>query len=139
MLFYSIKMSNTEFRLRKSLAAMHGTDERKGYFYCLKMLGILPPPPGSGFEQWTFYTPTGTITNPPTNLYNPKCLHDVLIASHATSCEHRSFYFSFYHRHMMILTEIFLNFAHQILLGGEKRLKDVYKGSKYDFLFNKSN
>jgi hypothetical protein len=36
-------------RIRKSLTALKGTDERKGYFYCLKLLGVLPPPPDSGF------------------------------------------------------------------------------------------
>ena len=39
-------------RVRKSLTALKDTDERIGYFYCLKLLGVLPVPPGSGFEKW---------------------------------------------------------------------------------------
>ena len=41
-------MSEPAPRIRKSLVALAGTEERKGYFYCLKMLGVLPVPPNSG-------------------------------------------------------------------------------------------
>jgi hypothetical protein len=30
----------------------------------------------------------------------------------------------------MILTELFLNFAHEVLLGGKQKLKDVYYPKK---------
>jgi hypothetical protein len=43
-------------RVRKSLLAIKGTDERKGYFICLKLLGVLPPPRDSGYLDWKFYT-----------------------------------------------------------------------------------
>lgn len=89
------------------------------------MLGILPPPPKSDFVNWKFYTPA-RLTNKKTILYTPKCLHDVLISSHATSCEHGTIYFGYYHRHQMILLEVFLNLAHQILKGGEKVLNTIY-------------
>ena len=110
-------------RIRKSLVALKGTDERKGYFYCLKLLGVLPPPPNSDFKDWGIITPPTLYKyemDPNTSIpnYKPRCLHDVLIASHASSCEHHSFYFAFYHRHLMVLTELFLNFAHQVLRGG---------------------
>jgi hypothetical protein len=97
--------------IRKSLTALKGTGERKGYFYCLKLLGVLPPPPGSGFEEWIFYPPPA-LYGPDSTPYTPQCLHDVLIASHATTCEHNSVYFASYHRNLMVLTELFLNFAH---------------------------
>lgn len=129
-----------KYRLRKSIAALAGTDERKSYFYCLKLLGVLPPPPGSGFENWVFYT-APILYNEPADgkkrpAYSPKCLHDVLIASHATTCEHVSFYFSFYHRNIMILTELFLNFSHQVLKGKFEKLKKIYPQEKYPDLYN---
>jgi hypothetical protein len=119
------KTEKSKPRVRTSLTALAGTDERKGYFSCLKMLGVLPVPPNSGFEKWQFYPPPAFYGFNST-LYTPKCLHDVLIASHATTCEHSSFYFSFYHRNLMILTELFLNFAHEVLRGGFTKLKAVY-------------
>lgn len=36
-------------RLRRDLVTLEGTPERKRYFYCLKLLGILPPPPNTPF------------------------------------------------------------------------------------------
>jgi len=45
----------------------------------------------------------------------PKCIHDALIASHATCCEHFSFYFAHYHRHLVVFMEMWLNFAHEVL------------------------
>jgi hypothetical protein len=103
------------------------------------MLGILPPPPNSGFEEWVFYTVPSLYntqaegqTRP---LYNPKCLHDVLIASHATTCEHASFYFSFYHRNLMILLELFLNFAHEVLSEGFTKLNKIYPTDKFGWLY----
>jgi hypothetical protein len=125
-------MSNAEVRVRKSIAALEGKDERTGYFICLKMLGILPTPPGSGFERFTYNPPP--TRNGVQEIYVPKCLHDVLIATHATSCEHRNFYFSYYHRHLTILTEIFLNLAHQVLKGGLPELKRIYPSPTYDWL-----
>jgi hypothetical protein len=126
-------MSKDETRVRKCLSAMKverggklvANDERKSYFMCLKMLDILPPPPNSDFVNWTFYTPAQPRSEGST-LYKPKCLHDVLISSHATSCEHSTLYFAYYHRHLTMLFEIFLNLAHQILKGGEKALNAVY-------------
>ncbi len=86
-------MSKDQTRVRKCLSAMRverdgklvANDERKSYFICLKMLDILPPPPKSDFVNWKFYTPA-KLTNNKNTLYSPKCLHDVLISSHATSC-----------------------------------------------------
>jgi hypothetical protein len=112
-------------RIRKSLTALTGTDERKGYFYCLKLLAVLPVPPKSGYEKWVFYPPPSYSSAEPV-AYTPKCLHDLLIASHATTCEHTSLYFAFYHRNLMILTELFLNLAHQVLREGLKKLEKVY-------------
>ena len=124
-----IRMRQSSPRIRKSLSALANIDERKGYFYCLKMLGILPVPPDSGFKEWVAVTPASfpPQTQLPSNKYYvPKCLHDVLINSHVSSCEHMNLYFSFYHRHLMILSEIFLNFAHQVLKGGLTKLRSVY-------------
>lgn len=105
------------------------------------MLGVLPPPPKSGFDEWQFFSPPVIYRykadqTKPLTYYTPKCLHDVLIASHASSCEHHSFYFAHYHRHMMVLTDLFLNFAHQVLRGGEKKLRDIYPSPQFDFLYN---
>lgn len=111
-------MADSKFRVRKDINALTPA-ERKGFFITLKLLGVLLPPQGSGFETWKFDTMMA-------NGYTPVCLHDVLISNHATACEHNSFYFPFYHRHLMILTEIFLNLAHQILNGGTPKLKEVY-------------
>lgn len=73
------------------------------------MLGILPP-----FEEMkkrVFRPSSFNISKqvPPT------CLHDELIANHATCCEHQSFYFAYYHRHLMILFELRLNYADEVL------------------------
>jgi hypothetical protein len=128
-----------------ALEGPDGRDERTSYFYCLKMFGILPVPPNSGFENWQFYTPPAYVAllykvpGIDTTLYTPKCLHDVLISSHVTTCEHSSLYFSYYHRNLMILTEIFLNFAHQVLKGGEKKLKEIYPPSDFPNLYTKGN
>lgn len=130
---------NEAHRVRRSLTALTGTAERKSYFYCLKMLGILPPPPDSGFDKWEYYTVPGlyNLFPPGQNrpLYTPKCLHDVLIASHATTCEHASFYFSFYHRNLMILLELFLNFAHECLKEGYTKLKNIYPVEQFGWLY----
>jgi hypothetical protein len=56
---------------------------------------------------------------------------DVLISSHTTSCEHFSFYFAHFHRHLMIKTEIWLNFVHDILSKGKDRLLHFYPASLY--------
>ena len=71
LLDYKLLMSDTApLRIRKCLSSMKDQSpvdinppifvpngERKAYFYCLKMLGILPPPPGSGFENWNYFSP----------------------------------------------------------------------------------
>ena len=57
---YNIKMPKDQTRVRKCLSAMRveknkvlvANDERKSYFFCLKMLDILPPPPKSDFKKW---------------------------------------------------------------------------------------
>jgi hypothetical protein len=57
---YNIKMQTDKTRVRKCLSAMmvekdkvlFPNDERKSYFFCLKMLDILPPPPNSDFKKW---------------------------------------------------------------------------------------
>jgi hypothetical protein len=126
-------------RVRRSLTALAGTAERKSYFYCLKMLGILPPPPNSEFDKWVFYTLPSLYNNPPEgqtrSLYTPKCLHDVLIASHATTCEHGSLFFSFYHRNLMILFELFLNFAQEVLKEGFSKLYKIYPADQFGWLY----
>jgi len=53
-------MQTDKTRVRKCLSAMmvekdkvlFPNDERKSYFFCLKMLDILPPPPNSDFKKW---------------------------------------------------------------------------------------
>lgn len=153
-------MSDTApLRIRKCLSSMKDESpadinppiflpngERRAYFYCLKMLGILPPPPGSGFEHWNYFTPANKWidkSQPSNPSYSPKSLHDVLIASHATGCEHHSLYFSFYHRHLMILFEIFLNFAHSILKkgfnAGIATLRAIYPAADFPLLITATN
>jgi len=61
---------------RKDVSTLLG-DERKRFFWCLKMIGILPPPPI--FRTWTYTTIVG-------RQQSPVNLHDVLIASHASTC-----------------------------------------------------
>jgi hypothetical protein len=39
----------------------------------------------------------------------------------------------------MVLTELFLNFAHEVLRGGVKKLESVYHPDKYPNLNNKEN
>lgn len=139
VLIFIILLKMTEaHRVRRSLTALAGTAERKSYFYCLKMLGVLPPPPNSEFDNWVFYT-LPILYNKPQGqnrpLYTPKCLHDVLIASHATTCEHGSLFFSFYHRNLMILLELFLNFAHEVLKEGFTKLEKIYPTDQFGWLY----
>jgi hypothetical protein len=61
----------------------------------------------------------------------PERIIDILISSHSTSCEHGSFYFAYFHRHLMVRTEIWLNFAHDILRKGKERLLQLYSASLY--------
>jgi hypothetical protein len=61
-------------------------------------------------------------------IVEPKCLHDILLASHQTNMAHRSFYFIPFHKHWVMLFEIFLIHAHRILCGGKEKLEDIYPG-----------
>ncbi len=113
--------------------------ERMAFFYCLKMLGVLPPPPLSDFGSWEYFAFTNYVDLTKNIRYKPKCLHDVLIATHATSCEHGNLFFSYYHRHQMILTEIFLNFAHRVLKGGLNLLRNIYPAEQFPDLYSAAN
>jgi hypothetical protein len=55
------------------------------------------------------------LNDQPLNLMYPTCLHDELISNHATCCEHRSFFFGYYHRHLMYNLEVRLNYADECL------------------------
>ena len=50
------------------------------------------------------------------------------MASHSTVCEHHSIYFGYYHRHLLVLAEVFMNYCHKIMLhpDGIQHLKAVY-------------
>jgi hypothetical protein len=62
----------------------------------------------------------------------PRCLHDILIAMHETSGEHMGFYFGSFHRHWVVLYEIWLTFAHSVLSGGKEKLLQHYSQDFYD-------
>lgn len=74
------------------------------------MLPILPPP--AAFKGFTYIDPVGIIQS-------PTCLHDVLIASHVSTCEHSCFFFGNYHRNLMVLAELFINYADEFLTKGK--------------------
>ena len=91
------------------------------------MIAILPPIPGKEshgtptFADWNYETHAD-------DEISPKNMHDVLMASHSSVCEHHSFFFGHYHRHLMMLAEIFMNFCHKVLLhpDGIAHLKATY-------------
>jgi hypothetical protein len=91
------------------------------------MLIILPAP--EPFKEWTYKSVLNLPKGNPA--INPDRILDILISSHSSSCEHSSFYFVHFHRHFMILTEIWLNFAHDILRNGKDRLLQLYPASLY--------
>lgn len=49
-------------------------------------------------------------------------IHDEFIASHQTTCEHGTIYFSYYHRHLLLCFEIAINYAEEVLVAGKEAL-----------------
>jgi hypothetical protein len=108
-------------RLRKSIHVLDEA-ERKSLFWCIKMLTVLPAP--APFQNMTYRSFTKLPKND--SLMKPISVADILISSHSSSCEHSTFYFTHFHRHLMLHIEIWLNFVHQTLRGGKKRLLELY-------------
>lgn len=89
------------------------------------MLGILPSFKGNrdrafwtlGYSGLDVNQEDITIDDIPKleNSIKPRRLHDELIASHFSCCEHTSFFFSYYHRHLMVQFEFYLNYVHEVL------------------------
>ena len=116
-------------RVRKDYRSLQPF-ERQRFFYCLKMLEILPPQePGNKrvfhvawkYEDGQRYYKT----------VEPINIHDEFIGSHQTSCEHSMPYFAYYHRHLVVCVEMALNYAEEVLIAGPKRLPiDLYEKHK---------
>lgn len=106
---------------RRNILALND-NERQQYFWGLKMLGILPSFKGNrdrfywtlGFSGLDINQEDITKEDLPKleNYIKPRRLHDEFIASHFSCCEHTSFYFSYYHRHLMVQFEFYLNYVH---------------------------
>lgn len=85
-------------------------------------MAVIPAPPS--FQNRTFVSftrlPQGNAT------MQPQRVVDILISHHTSSCEHSSFYFAYFHRHLMIMSEVWLNYVHGILRTGKTRLVELY-------------
>ena len=81
--------------------------ELERFLACLKFLFIMPPKhlhnDDKGKGKWIITT-RGKETN-----YYPQCRYDEFIASHASSCEHSTRFFAYYHRHLMSMYSLALN------------------------------
>lgn len=90
-------------------------------------MAVLPAP--DRFQNLTYLAfinvPKGNAT------MQPLRVADILVSSHSSSCEHSNFYFAHYHRHLMLHSEIWLNFVHQTLRGGKQRLLELYPAELY--------
>ena len=86
--------------VRRNIQALE-VEERKQYFWCLKMLSILPPFEANKKRYFYTFGTKGPHPEHPYNKIEPLCLYDELISSHATGCEHGSFFFGYYHRHLL--------------------------------------
>ena len=96
------------------------------------MLGVLPPP--DKYREYSYFT-YGYSNNKDDEFiktpYKPKFMHDCLIAMHATACEHtQSIAFGHYHRHLSLITELWIVLVHDILKTGPEALKKVGKDWK---------
>jgi hypothetical protein len=123
---------STQPRVRRSIFALNAT-QRKGFFWSVKALTVLPPPKTYGY--WTYSSILAGADNATIKKHyttKPKCIHDLLMASHQSAAEHRNFYFISYHRHWLILYEIWLNFAHDVLRGGKEKLLKHYPADVYE-------
>ncbi len=120
-------------RSRKDILSL-GANERKRYFWLIKMLAVIPAPPLEQNQSlpgvnYKFITPgyADSSQTYPTNYIQPKCLHDLLISSY-TSCSRiklendgtlnkfdQTQYFGAYHRHLIILYEYLLTYVDYLL------------------------
>jgi hypothetical protein len=82
------------------------------------MVSVMPAP--APFRNWTYVSFAKLPKDNPA--ITPLRVADILVSSHSSSCEHANFYFAHYHRHLMVHSEIWLNFVHQTLRGGKQRL-----------------
>jgi hypothetical protein len=80
-------------RVRKDYRSLKPA-ERERYFSCLRMLEILPPTEPDNLRK---FIPLGGYKQ-----INPRNIHDEIISSHCSSCEHMNPYFPYYHRHLMV-------------------------------------
>jgi len=103
-------------RVRRDVRALQPS-ERARFFYCLKMIDILPPREAGNLRAFKVAY-TSSKTNQQLQI-NPTNIHDELIASHQTTCEHGSPFFPYYHRHLTTCAEIAINYAEEVLLGGK--------------------
>jgi hypothetical protein len=121
--------------VRKNVLALT-EKERKQYFWCVKMLGVLPAfKKGTERKMWSLAYPGGY--KPGDDTYyevGPRCLHDELMANHATCCEHVSFFFAYYHRHLMFQYEVRINYADECL-----RLSEQEFAAKFPDIWAKSS
>lgn len=61
----------------------------------------------------------------------PKCLQDLLIATHKTNNMHKTFLFMPWHKHWQMIYEIWLTFAHNVLREGKSKLLSIYPEEFY--------
>ena len=96
------------------------------------MFEILPPVEGN---KRKYYVKAEADENGTKHQFSyPTNIHDELISSHQTACEHAKPHFAYYHRHLIVMTELMLNYADEVLREGPCRLPDqLYKEHQREF------